>query len=251
MFKYICLYTHVYAYNADEETGIVPNKTIYLKESDLKVWDRAQKELGGESISSIITDCLKKRLKAAKTVDNVEAMKELLAELNAESSLALELHPSWSPIILDANSLDVGYKLHEKGATPDRIMSLIVDRFNFAPDGKFTADAGRQIRARIMAFWDGKRTDQHAVVRNFDILSHLLNLVGKKGFLHTQTGDYEFTFIAVHPAPNLPMSGDDEEIQRAISQSEFTVQFGDGILIDGSNRKVISGFDICRIRGRY
>jgi hypothetical protein len=47
------------------------------------------------------------------------------------------------------------------------------------------------------------------------------------------------------------MNGDDEEIQRAITQSEFTVQFGDGILIDGSNRKVISGFHISLIRGRY
>jgi hypothetical protein len=232
---------------------IMPNKTIYIKDSDTEIWDKAQKELGGESISSIITDCLKERLKASKTLDNVEAMKNLLNEMNAERTMTLELHPFWSPIILDANTLDVGYKLHQKRATPDRIMSLIVDPFNFAPDGNFTADAGKQIKAEITAFWDGKRTDQHAVVRIgcVDILSRLLNLVGKQGLLHTSTGEIEFTFVAVHPAPNLPTNGDDEEIQRAITRSEFTVQFDDGILIDGSNRKVISGFYISLIRGRY
>jgi hypothetical protein len=108
----------------------MPNKTIYIKDSDMEVWDRAQKELGGESISSIIMDLLRDRVKASKSLDNIEAMKVVLAELNAEHSLALELHPFWSPIILDANSLDVGYKLHQKRATPDRIMSLIVDQFN-------------------------------------------------------------------------------------------------------------------------
>jgi hypothetical protein len=231
----------------------MPNKTVYLKESDVEIWDRAQKELGGESISSFITDCLKKRLTAGKTVDNVKAMKDLLAELHLERNLALELHPFWSPIILDANSLDVGYKLHEKGAAPDRIMSLIVDPFNFAPDGNFTAAAREQIKAEIMAFLDWKRTDLHAVVRIgcVDILSRLVNLVGKKGLLHAQAGEVGFTFIAVHPAANLPMNGDDEELQRAITQSEFTVQFDDGTLIDGSNRKVISGFYISIIKGRY
>jgi hypothetical protein len=232
----------------------MPNKTIYLKEADVEVWDRAQKELGGESISAIITDYLKKRLKAGKTVDNVEAMKDVLAELNAEYNLALELHPFWSPIILDANSLDVGYKLHEKGATPDRIMSLIVDPFNFAPDGRFSADAGRQIKAEIMAFWDGKRTDQHAVVRIgcVDILSRLQNLVGKHGLVKiAHAGEVGFTFIAVHPALGLPLNGDDDELQDSITRSEFTVQFDEGILIDGSNRRVISGSYISLIRGRY
>jgi len=232
----------------------MPNKTIYIKDADVEVWDRAQKELGGESISSTITDFLRDRVNASKTLDNVEAMKDLLAELNAERSLALELHPFWSPIILDANSLDVGYKIHQKRATPDRIVSLIVDPLNFTRDGSLTPDAKRQINDELMGFWDGKRTDQHAVVRIgcVDIPSRLQNLVGKKGLVKiAQFGEVGFTFIAVHPAPNVPLYGDDDQLQSAITRSEFTVQFDGGMLIDESNRRVISGLYISLIRGRY
>ena len=232
----------------------MPNKTIYIKDSDMEIWNKAQKTLDGESISSIITDCLKERLRGGTRLDNVEAIKGLLAEMNAERSLALELHPFWPPVILDANTLDIGYKLHQKRAKPNRVMSLIVDPFNFNADGDFTTAAKKRIKAAITDFWDGKRTDQHAVVRigDVDILSRLQNLVGKHGLVPiAQLGEVGFTFVAVHPAPNLPPNGDDDELQRAITQSEFTVQFDEGILIDGSNRKVISGRYISLIRGRY
>jgi hypothetical protein len=232
----------------------MPNKTIYLKESDVEIWDRAQKELGGESISSIITDCLRERLRAGKSIDNVEAMKHLLTELNQERTLSLELHPFWSPIILDANTLDVGYKIHQKRGMPDRIISMIVDPFNFAADGNFTPDARRQIKAEILEFWDGNRSDRHAVVRIgcVDILSRLQNLVGKRGLLKiANAGEIGFTFVAVHPATDLAASGDDDELQRAIDRSEFTVEFEEGALIDGSNRRVVSGRYISLIRGRY
>src|ERR1039458_8418355 len=33
---------------------VMPNKTIYIKDSDAEIWDKAQKKLGGESISSIM-----------------------------------------------------------------------------------------------------------------------------------------------------------------------------------------------------
>jgi hypothetical protein len=85
-----------------------------------------------------------------------------------------------------------------------------------------------------------------------DILSRLQNLVGKKGLLKiAQAGEVGFTFLAVHPASNLPANGDDDELQRAITRSDFTVQFDKGVLIDDSNRKVISGGYISLIRGRY
>jgi hypothetical protein len=230
------------------------NKTIYIKDSNMEVWEKAQKMLGGESISSIITDCLRERVRASKTLDNVEAMKNLLAELNEEQNLSLELHPFWSPVILDANSLDVGYKLHQARATPDRIMSLIVDPFNFAPDGNLTPDARRQIKTEVMNFWNGSDTERHCVVRVgcLDILSRLQNLIGKQGLVKlANVGEVGFTFIAVHPAQSLPRSGDDAALQLAITQSEFTVQFDGEILVEGSNRKVISGLYISLIRGRY
>jgi hypothetical protein len=232
----------------------MPNKTIYIKDADAEIWDKAQKRLGGESISSIITDCLRERLKAGKTLDNVEAMKDVLAEVNLDEGLAVELHPFWSPVILDANTLDVGYKLHQKRAKPDRIMSLIVDLSNFEADGSFSEAATVRIKASIMEFWDGRRTDQHAVVRisPFDIQLRLQSLVGRKGLLKiAQYGEVEFTFRAVHPAPNLPAYGDDDALQHAITQSDFTIQFAPGTLIDGSNHKVISGRYISLIRGRY
>jgi hypothetical protein len=234
----------------------VPNKTIYIKDSDVEIWDRAQKKLGGESISSIITDYLRER--AAPQFDNVDAMNELLSEVNEERALALELHPFWSPVILDANTIDVGYKLHLKRANPDRIMSLIVDPFNFDKDGRFDANAKVRIKAEIAKFWDGKRMDKHIVVRigYVDIPARLQNLVGKRGLVLLKAKgaaaqELEFTIAAVHPAPGVPATGDDDALQVTITQSEFTVKFDDGTLIDGSNYKVISGRYISLIRGRY
>jgi hypothetical protein len=236
--------------------GTLPNKTIYIRDSDVEVWDRAQKKLGGESISSIITDYLRER--AAPNFDNVEAMNELLSEVNEERNLALELHPFWSPVILDANTIDIGYKLHQKRANPDRIMSLIVDPFNFGRDGRFNANAKKRIKAEILKFWDGDRVDKHLVVRisYVDIPARLQNLPGKRGLVMLKSDreagrEFEVTIVAVHPARDLPGTGDDDELQRAITRSEFTVKFEDDTLIDGSNYKVISGRYISLIRGRY
>src|ERR1035437_2773154 len=84
----------------------MPNKTIYIKDSDLETWEKAQKRLDGESISAIITDCLKERLKASRSLDQVEAINEVLTEVNEEQNLNLELHPFWPRVILDANTID-------------------------------------------------------------------------------------------------------------------------------------------------
>jgi hypothetical protein len=232
----------------------MPNKTIYIRDADTKLWDEAQKQLGGESISSILTDCLKERLRTSKTVDNVQAMNELLAELNDEHKMALELHPFWSPVILDANSLDVGFKLHQKRATPDRVMSLIVDPLNFGRSGRLTKAATKAITAEVLEFWAGKRTDNHAVVRvgDLEIRSRLLNLVGKQGLVNiARAGEINFTIMAVHPAEDLPESGNDDDLQEAINRSEFSVRFEDGVFVEGSNSRVISGRYISLIRGRY
>lgn len=60
-----------------------------------------------------------------------------------------------------------------------------------------------------------------------------------------------FTFLAVYPANDLPTDDDDEAVQTAITRSSFLVRFDDGILIDGSDRRVVSGHDPFRIIGRY
>ena|SRR5208282_5077120 len=149
----------------------MPNKTIYIKDSDVPLWDRAQKELG-ESISSAFVDYLKERLETAAKrykggeLDMVQAMDALLAEINAAYNLDIERHPFWSPIILDANSVNIGYKLHQKRANPDRIMSLVVHPLDFELDnnGQLNSGTRNRITAAIKKFWDGKCTDLHTFV---------------------------------------------------------------------------------------
>jgi hypothetical protein len=150
----------------------VPNKTIYIKDSDLPLWNRAQRELG-ESISSVFVDYLKERLeteavrKKAKRVgriDEVQAMKASLAEINAELNLDIELHPFWQYPILDQNTLNHGYKLHQKKANPDRIVSLVVSRLDFDNSGQLNPITQERIKTAIQKFWDGKTTEIHRFV---------------------------------------------------------------------------------------
>ena len=83
-------------------------------------------------------------------------------------------------------------------------------------------------------------------------LARLKALTGKQGLLKIRyAGEAGFTFLSVDPAPDLPMEADDEAIQTAITRSRFLVRFDEGTLIDGSDRRVISGRDISLIRGRY
>jgi hypothetical protein len=150
----------------------MPNKTIYIRDADLPVWERAQKELG-ESVSSVFVDCLKERLdteagrrKAKKSgrKDEVQAMNAVLAEINTALSLDLELHPFWSYPILDQNTINHGYKLHQKKANPDRIMSVVVWPLDFDDAGRLDAAVLRKLTVAIRKFWDGKTTDSHVFV---------------------------------------------------------------------------------------
>src|SRR5579859_7794492 len=152
------------------EVGVyMPNKTIYIRDSDLPLWDRAQKELG-ESISAAFVDYLKARLEntpnrhKGSKLDMVQAMDALLGEINAAKNLDLERHPFWSPIILDANSVNMGYKLHQKRANPDRIMSLVVHPLDFDNDGQLNSHTRNRIVAETEKFWDGRSTEQHRLV---------------------------------------------------------------------------------------
>lgn len=59
----------------------MPNKTLYIKDSDLELWDRAQNELGG-SLSAMFIECLKTRL--AKVEDLGKMAKISLEFWNAD-----------------------------------------------------------------------------------------------------------------------------------------------------------------------
>jgi hypothetical protein len=87
---------------------------------------------------------------------------------------------------------------------------------------------------------------------SMDTLARLNDLVGKKGLLKIANhGEVGFTFVSVDPAPNLPAEADIEAFHDAITLSSFRVRFDDGLLIDGSDSRVISGFYISRIFGDY
>ena len=81
------------------------------------------------------------------------------------------------------------------------------------------------------------------------MFSRLQGLVGKKGLLNIRyAGEVPFTFLSVEPRADLPSETDDQEIQTAIIRSSFLVRFDDGILLDGSDTRVISGCDISLIK---
>jgi hypothetical protein len=156
-------------YRRDET---VPNKTIYIKDADLATWDRAQQELG-ESVSSIFVDYLKERLetealrkkaKKAGRIDEVQAMNALIAKINADLNLDIELDPFWKYPILDQNTINHGYKLHRKRANPDRVMSLVIWPLDFDNSGQLSTTTQKRIKTEIEKFWDGKTTEMHRFV---------------------------------------------------------------------------------------
>jgi hypothetical protein len=143
----------------------MPNKTIYIKAADLPLWDKAQRELG-ESISSGFVEYLRDRLERRREekLDMVQAIDELLSEVNTDHGLGLERHPAWSPFILDANSVNIGYKVHQKRAEPDRVMSLVVGPLDFDKSGELIPKTKSRITTEVRRFWDGKNTQRHIFV---------------------------------------------------------------------------------------
>jgi hypothetical protein len=150
----------------------MPNKTIYVKDSDLPLWDRAQQELG-ESVSSVFIECLKERLeveairkkaKRSGRIDEVQAMQTVLAEINAVLNMDIELHPFWKYPILDQNTINHGYKLHQKRGNPDRVMSLVIWPLDFDSAGRLNPATQARIKTAVQKFWDGKATEAHLLV---------------------------------------------------------------------------------------
>lgn len=58
----------------------MPNKTIYVQESDLALWDRAQSELG-DSVSAILTDCLRRKLEEASRQPQAAGLERITLEI--------------------------------------------------------------------------------------------------------------------------------------------------------------------------
>jgi hypothetical protein len=82
--------------------------------------------------------------------------------------------------------------------------------------------------------------------------TRLQALTGKKGLLKIRfAGEVPFTFLSVYTPADLPSEINDQDIETAITRSSFLVRFDDGILLDGSDTREISGRDISLIRGRY
>jgi hypothetical protein len=79
-----------------------------------------------------------------------------------------------------------------------------------------------------------------------DMFSRLNGLIGKDGILNTRAGEFRFTFLVVHPSAKLASETDEDAFQLAVTQSEFTVQFSGGTMIDGRNTKKVSGFHISK-----
>jgi hypothetical protein len=88
-------------------------------------------------------------------------------------------------------------------------------------------------------------------------LSRLNRLVGKQAFVKLPLQDAEVTLLSVDPPTKYPAKLDDDPIAslmdmgRVIDGSRFTVRYQDGILVDGSDTGVISGWYISRIKGGY
>jgi len=127
--------------------------------------------------------------------------------------------------------------------------------------GAATADIEQQFR-------DNKFSNIVAIATTFEDflarytearrpISRLNALVGKHGMLLVwparEPAPFEvaFTFVTVYPARDTLPGDDDQAIQTAITRSSFLVRFDEGVLIEGSDHRVISGHDPFRIVERY
>jgi len=96
--------------------------------------------------------------------DLVGAIDSLLAEINTAHSLDIERHPAHSPIIAAQDSDKIGYKLHRRSATPERVISLVVDPFSFDMDGQLKQETKRRITSEVLRFWGDECSDRHRFV---------------------------------------------------------------------------------------
>src|SRR5579863_1533452 len=88
----------------------------------------------GYAISSFIADIGRGR-KAVRVVDqhlanqhrhDIEPLEAVIAEFKLATGIGLELHPSYTPGLRRADNLFVDYKLHQREAGVDRILSLLI-----------------------------------------------------------------------------------------------------------------------------
>jgi hypothetical protein len=80
------------------------------------------------------------------------------------------------------------------------------------------------------------------------LLNRLHNLNGKTGLLKVaNAGEVAITFVEIHPPAQLPAETDENAYQRAITESDFTVYFHKGDVLDGHDTMRVSGRHISAI----
>jgi hypothetical protein len=69
----------IYVYADHIRRQVVPNKTIYIREADREIWERAEKLAGG-SVSALITQALKRYIKEEELREQV-GLENIVVEL--------------------------------------------------------------------------------------------------------------------------------------------------------------------------
>lgn len=92
-------------------------------------------------------------------INPIQAMSELLEELNAAQNLDIELHPFFKPVAYPADSIDLRFKLHQKGADPDCALDILVNPMNFDSAGHLDESTRAKIEAELASSFGTEVTD--------------------------------------------------------------------------------------------
>ena len=96
-------------------------------------------------------------------IDEAQAPNVLPTEIKTDLNLDIEIHPSGQYPILAQSTINHGYKLYQKTASPNRIMSLVICPLD-DDSGQLNPETQERIRTAIQQFWDGKTTERHTFV---------------------------------------------------------------------------------------
>lgn len=72
----------------------MPRTTLYIKESDTELFERAQNELG-ESLSSVFADCLRKRMEEQPRAGEMQKIRLVFWDENQQPSITKSFTGRW------------------------------------------------------------------------------------------------------------------------------------------------------------